>query len=175
MAACGRARKADPQDRFWPKVEKTDSCWLWRAQTAGSGHGRFYFDGRLQVASRVAWQFAHGPIPDGLHVLHNCPGGDNPACVRVDHLYLGTILDNSKDMIERGNVCTGQRHWAKRMPERIHRGEERPSHRLTDTAVRTIRAQHTAGVTSKVLAQQFNVAPRTIRDVTNRLTWTHIE
>jgi hypothetical protein len=175
MAACGRARKTDPQDRFWPKVEKTDGCWIWRGWIEPGGHGTFYLRGRMRIASRVAWEFANGPVPKGMYVLHKCPGGDNPACVRTDHLYLGTISDNSRDMVERGNVCIGQRHWAKRMPELIQRGEERYSHRLTDAAVRTIRAQHAAGVTSKVLAQQFNVAPRTIRDVTNRLTWTHIK
>jgi hypothetical protein len=117
---------------------------------------------------------ANGPIPAGLFVLHNCPGGDNPRCVRVDHLYLGTILDNSHDMIERGNICVGERHWEKRNPEQIQRGEQRTQHLLNDAAVRIIRADYAAGTPSAELAQRFHVAPRTIRDVIKRRTWTHV-
>jgi hypothetical protein len=49
-------------------------------------------------ASRIAWTLAHGPIPDGLNVLHTC---DNVICVNVRHLYLGTQKDNVRDMYER--------------------------------------------------------------------------
>jgi hypothetical protein len=51
------------------------------------------------VVSRVAWALEHGPIPDGLHVLHTC---DNPPCFDTAHLYLGTNDDNARDRRERG-------------------------------------------------------------------------
>ncbi len=54
---------------------------------------------RSLLAHRVAWAAAHGPIPPGLWVLHHC---DNPRCVNVDHLFLGTVADNNRDMAAKG-------------------------------------------------------------------------
>lgn len=51
------------------------------------------------LAHRAAWTRKNGPILGGLHVLHHC---DNPACINVDHLYLGTDLDNARDRDSRG-------------------------------------------------------------------------
>jgi len=48
---------------------------------------------------RKAWILANGPIPDGLYVLHKC---DNGKCVNVDHLFLGTQLDNVRDCMAKG-------------------------------------------------------------------------
>lgn len=51
------------------------------------------------LVHRIAWEHFHGPIPDGLWVLHHC---DTPACFEIDHLYLGTHQDNMNDMHARG-------------------------------------------------------------------------
>jgi hypothetical protein len=59
----------------------------------------FKIGGKMIIASRVAWVFAHGSIPDGLYVLHDC---DTPACVNVDHLFLGTLADNWHDCLSKG-------------------------------------------------------------------------
>lgn len=64
------------------------------------GHVRLPRDhGRERYAHRRAWVDVHGTIPLGLVVRHSC---DNPACVNVEHLLLGTIADNQRDMAERG-------------------------------------------------------------------------
>jgi hypothetical protein len=54
------------------------------------------------LAHRAAWEVTFGPIPDGLFVCHSC---DTPACVRPDHLFLGTLADNNLDMVGK------MRHW----------------------------------------------------------------
>lgn len=64
-----------------------------------SGHIRIWMDGGMRLAHRVAWLMAKGPIPDGLGVLHRC---DNPPCVNVDHLFLGTVGDNNADRDRKG-------------------------------------------------------------------------
>ena len=35
-------------------------------------------------------------------VCHNCPKGDNPSCVRPDHLFIGTVKDNNADRAAKG-------------------------------------------------------------------------
>jgi hypothetical protein len=41
----------------------------------------------------------YGEIPKGMVIRHKC---DNPACCNIEHLEIGTPLDNVNDMIERG-------------------------------------------------------------------------
>jgi hypothetical protein len=86
-------------DRFWSKVRKSDGCWLWGASIKTTGYGQFFRGPRIEKAHRVSYELTHGPIPEGLYVLHRC---DVRACVRPDHLFLGTISDNSRDMIYKG-------------------------------------------------------------------------
>lgn len=52
----------------------------------------------MVLAHRFAYELWVELIPDGM-LVHHC---DNPACVRPDHLYLGTNQDNTNDMIRRG-------------------------------------------------------------------------
>lgn len=53
-------------------------------------------------AHRYAWQSLRGEIPKGLCVCHTC---DNPKCVRIEHLWLGSIADNTRDMIKKGRAA----------------------------------------------------------------------
>ena len=59
---------------------------------------------RSRLVHRQMWEMAYGPIPDGVCVLHSC---DNPACFRLDHLFLGTRTDNAADRHGKGRT-TGQ-------------------------------------------------------------------
>jgi len=88
--------------------EPNTGCWLWLGATDRHGYGqvtlcrtdRIKLNLRaLQAAHRVSWLCTHGPIPNGMCVLHKC---DNPACVNLDHLWLGTLKDNSRDMVAKG-------------------------------------------------------------------------
>lgn len=81
-------------------------CIPWEKSLGGRGYGNAYRDGQVMPANRYVWEEAHGPIPDGLWVLHKC---DNRACVNLDHLYLGTAADNARDMVERGRHLQQQR------------------------------------------------------------------
>lgn len=87
-------------DRFWSKVDRSGDCWTWTASRTRHGYGRIGLGhDRVETAHRVSWMLANGPIPEGVFVCHRC---DNPPCVRPDHLFLGTALDNIRDMIAKG-------------------------------------------------------------------------
>lgn len=87
------------EDRFWDKVEKTESCWLWKGTQNNYGYGQFW-DGEKRVsAHRYSYELMAGVIKDC--VLHKC---DVPLCVRPDHLFDGTRHDNMKDMIQKGRA-----------------------------------------------------------------------
>ena len=62
------------------------------------GYGMRQYEGRVQRAHRVAWQIHNGPIGNGMVVMHSC---DNPKCVRLDHLMLGTQSDNVRDCMDK--------------------------------------------------------------------------
>lgn len=83
---------------------------MWTGSGNRGGYGHVWNGERLVIASRWAWEFERGPIPDGLLVCHRC---DNRRCVRVDHLFLGTHADNTHDMIAKGRApftfVTGER------------------------------------------------------------------
>lgn len=67
-----RGRQKKPtEDRFWAKVDKTDTCWLWRGAIKDGGYGNFLAD-KHTLAHRFAYTLLVGPIPAGLTLDHLC-------------------------------------------------------------------------------------------------------
>ena len=89
-------------ERFRNKVSYGPHCWNWKASTFNTGYGQFTTaDGKNRTAHRVAYEYAYGPIPDGLYVCHSC---DNRKCVNPAHLWLGNAKANVTDMIDKGRA-----------------------------------------------------------------------
>jgi hypothetical protein len=70
------------------------------------------------LAHRFAYALLRGPIPKDLELCHTC---DVPACVRPEHLFPGSRLDNVRDMVAKRRVPRGDEHWTRRHPEWIKR------------------------------------------------------
>lgn len=85
--------------KFWSKVSKTDGCWNWIGAKNRKGYGNLKRGERYLNAHRYSWELTNGSIPAGKWVLHKC---DNPACVRPEHLFLGDVLVNNRDMWTKG-------------------------------------------------------------------------
>ena len=144
-------------DRFWPKVLKTATCWLWAGginQITGYGQTSTWSErhggSRPTGAHRVAWELARGPIADGQSVLHRC---DNPRCVNPDHLFLGTQRTNMEDAARKERL---------RVP--------RPTARKLNEAQREdIRCRYAAGgVTLRALATEHGVTAPYIWQIVHR-------
>jgi hypothetical protein len=102
-------RKRSPEERFWAKVDKTETCWLWTgAITKRTGYGAF----GMQLGSvnrwhnvlphRFAYELLIGPIPEGLVIDHLC---FVRRCVRPDHLEPVTATENIRRALARRTHC----------------------------------------------------------------------
>lgn len=91
-----------PAQRFWSFVKTGPGCWEWtgRRMRHRGGYGSFQLARGVPVpAHRFSYELAYGPVPEGLHVCHRC---DNPPCVRPDHLFAATNMENRHDMMRKG-------------------------------------------------------------------------
>lgn len=132
-----------------------NDCVEWSGGRFPSGYGYTRFAGRQVYAHRLAWEAAHGPIPDGLVVRHVVCR--NPPCVNVAHLALGTHADNMRDKQRDGTQS---------------RGERANQSSLTEEDVRAIRA---SAESQRALAKRYNVSQPAISYIRRRKTWTHVE
>lgn len=168
--------------------EPNTGCWLWTGCVNGDGYGLVNHGRRTMLAHRMAWILGRGQIPDGMRVLHRC---DNPPCVNMRHLWLGTQKDNVQDCIRKGrdNRLTGDAHPSRTMPERRPRGDAhwtrlRPDEapkgsrngaaKLTENAVVAIREERAKGTPIRVLAARYGVSEDTAMHAANRQTWRHV-
>ncbi len=126
---------------------------------------------------RVSWMIEFGDIPDGLLVLHDCPAGDQPACLNPEHLWLGTEEDNTLDALSKGRMepqaKTFKRLWNTTWKNR--NGMNIPNHKLTDAQVIEIRRLHREeGIGHKRLHKMFPVSYGVIQGILNRTRWKHL-
>lgn len=81
-------------ERFWAKVEKTDTCWLWTGMTKG-GYGRMQVKprggGLFMPAHRIAYQLLVGPIEKDMTIDHTCAV---KLCVNPEHMEQVPMMEN---------------------------------------------------------------------------------
>jgi hypothetical protein len=150
-------------ERFWMTVAKSDGCWEWTAFRNQGGYG-LAWDPRCQatrLAHRMSWELTYGaPPPKPLDVLHHC---DHPACVRPDHLYLGTDKDNVRDMDARGR-------------RRQARGEQFKTAKLKWGQAQMIRRIYAdMEISTELLARHYGVSATLVREILRHEAWRGVE
>jgi len=142
-------------------VRRTKSCWVWKAAKNDCGYGNFFYKNKTQKAHRIAYEIVYGKFQANLNVLHKC---DNPACVRPDHLFLGTQGANMKDMYKKG------RRESKFAVDT--KGIKNTNAKLTNKKVLSIRKEYIPRIiTRKALAEKYKVSKATIDDILCRRRW----
>ncbi len=188
-------------DRFWAKVQKTETCWLWTGAKS-RGYGYFNIGDHQDLAHRVAYRWLVGPIAAGTEIDHLCRVKN---CVRPDHLEAVTHklnLRRSDEVTGKRSARThcpqghpydeanthrsadGRRHCLicrranqtrtrAAKPKKPHaRGERMGSARLMWEQVTEIRRRFQAGETNKsALAREYGVAQPTIGRVVGGKGW----
>lgn len=147
-------KRGSLRERFFKYVRKTKSCWEWTG-TKHLGYGKIrYLHGAMKLAHRVSYAMLNGEIKKGLHVLHRC---DNPGCVNPKHLFLGTHLDNMRDMARKGRRFDNS-------------GENSPKAKFTYAQVKRIRKE-LSKKTAADISRKFGVSESTISNIKNNITW----
>jgi len=161
-AARRRLSEQTANARFWSRVRKGPDCWIWTGSRLPAGYGRFLVGGKGVYAHRWSFVLAFGAIPDGLYVCHRC---DNPQCVRPEHLFAGTALDNARDAKSKGRLTPSDRR------SELSRGQNNGRAKLTEEAVSAAKRMRADGVSYARIGVIFGVQRAAARKACVGLTW----
>jgi len=143
--------------------EMNGQCLEWVGFRDKSGYGHICITkngiDKPEKAHRASWMVHMGPIPPNMCVLHKC---DNPACHRIEHLFLGTHQDNMADKVRKG------RH-------KVLRGADRKNSKLRPKKVKEILESKGKGQTSHQLAIKYDVSASPIRQIWQRRSWKYVK
>ncbi len=151
------------EERFWSKVEKTPTCWLWKGahKIGKDAYGFIHFNGKLISTHRASWQMVNGPIPENMCILHSC---DNPPCVNPAHLRIGTRRENSMDMVNRNRHPT------------LLNAKSKIASKFTEKKILEIRdlKRKKPYLSYASIARTYKVTPTAISFIIRRHVWKNI-
>lgn len=142
--------------RYEKKIDRLNGpCHNWLAGVNAWGYGTFGDNEKTYLAHRWGYIYYVGPISEKKILLHSC---DNHLCQRLEHLRVGTDLENTRESFAKGraNRAKGSKVW---------------TNKLTEEQVLHIRAS-TDSV--RHLAEIFGVSKVNIYAIRNRETWRHL-
>ena len=152
-----RVRYSSFEDRLSQKITVNENgCWLWLSQPGAGRYAKMRIGSRSDNTRRVVavhrfmYEQHYGvQIPKGMCVCHKC---DTPRCVNPQHLFLGTIKDNTQDMMAKGR-------WGG--PTKLTWEQARE--------IRKIAAEN--HITHKDLGVKYGVSPAAISAILHGRSW----
>jgi len=144
--------------RFENKFIKSskNECWNWLASKNKEGYGQFSLDGKMIRAHRISYEIYKDKIPENMCVCHHC---DNPSCVNPDHLFIGTDLDNNRDMMMKGRANKSS-------------GESNGQSKLTWRNVKEIRRLNKSNkLSQEEIAKKFGISRPAVQKIVYNLVW----
>lgn len=93
-----------------------------------------------------------------IQICHTC---DNPPCVNFNHLFKGTALDNTNDMIAKGR-------------KRQAMGELNAIPKLRESDIPLIFRMYADGYSQRAIAEIVGVSQMTIWSILHRRDWKHV-
>lgn len=157
--------------RVFPRLVANGECLEWVRASSSAGYGQIRAGGKIVILHRLAYEVSNGVsgLPPGLFVCHKC---DNPRCCNPQHLFLGTPVDNARDMMNKGR---GNGQFVKGVAAYTARGEKASNAKLTEEEVLLARKIHKEfGIGHKRLAPHFGISKAGMAAILKRRTWTHI-
>lgn len=113
--------------------------------------------GKLYLMHRLMWTLKKGPIRKNLFICHKC---DNPKCININHLWIGSQKDNMRDMIKKN------RHNKYGL-----RGMKNPQSKLNDKQILNIRKLYSENFTLTEIAKKYNISIPNVYYIVNEFTW----
>lgn len=159
------------KQKIFSRFTLTDrGCWEWNCSKDGCGYGTMRIGENTFRAHRIMWTIVNGEIPQGVYVLHRC---DNPSCIRPDHLWLGTQLENIQDMHKKGRAkkATGSENGSVVHIERMPRGINHYMARVTPEHRDKILSMRGNRATLKQIADTVGLSLPTVHRISTGAHW----
>jgi len=142
-----------------PHPEPTETeCWIWPGAMFTNGYGHIKWHGKSVKAHRLAFIAVHGPVPEGLGVLHKC---NNKLCYNPGHLYAGTTQDNADDAVAAGALVP-------------RRGEASNKAKLTEPDVIDILSRLSRKEKHADIAAIYSITRGAISQISCGKNWSHV-
>jgi len=125
------------------------------------GYPRINFKRKNMTMHRYVYTVLNGEIKKGLVVRHKC---DNPQCININHLELGTILDNVMDRNIRDRTSKASRT----------KGEVNGMHKLKEHQVLEI-LKLKGKLSQSKIAKMFGVSQVNISCIFTGKSWSHLQ
>ncbi len=134
-------------------------CIVYLGSLSKDGYGIFGINKKSYPAHRISYELFVGKIPKNMMVLHKC---DNPKCVAPQHLFLGTHLDNMKDMVAKKRNAS-------------NKGEKHGCSKLLEKDVIKIKKLLDKGIKRRIIAEMFKISSATVYDIKYKRSWKHLK
>lgn len=146
-------------EKIQAKTIRNGDCLIWIGDKDPGGYGRIRYQGaKGYLAHKLVYELINGKVPTGLVVMHAC---DNPSCVEISHLSVGTQKQNVQDSVSKGRAIRAKR-------------SKHGMAKLTENQVAEIRAKYKYGTTRSgafALAREYGVSSGTIWEIAHNKSW----